>query len=333
MMTLDDVLVATRRLARLAAGAALLGGVLLNPAIAQNYPTKPIQLIVPVGAGGINDIVSRLIGGKLAETWGQPVVILNRPGAGGIVGTQLAATAPADGHTIVMVYSSHQVNPSLYAKLPYDTIADFEPIVMVNTVNLVLVVNAGVAAKSVSELIALARAQPGKLNFGAVGSGSMGHLAGMMFRQMAGVDIVHIGYKGVPDVNAALLGGDASMFFDSPITALPFIRSGKTRALAVTSTTRSQALPDVPTVAESGLPGYEALGWNGLLAPAGTPKTIINRLNAEFVRILRSPEVADKLKAQGVDVVAGTPEHFAHAIRTDIAKWAAIIKSAGIRLE
>ena len=315
------------------AAALACAGMCASPAWAQNFPVKPMRIVVPVGAGGINDIVSRLIGQKLSDSWGQPVLIENRPGAGGIVGSEIVAKAPPDGYTMLMVYSSHPVNPSLYARLPYDTVRDFEPVVMVNTVNLVLVVNAAVPVKSVTELIALARAQAGKLNYGAVGTGSLGHLAAVAFRQMAGVDIVHIPYKGAPQVSAALLNGDASMFFDSPITALPFITSGKTRALAVTSAVRSSALPDVPTMAESGLPGYEVLGWNGLVAPGGTPRAIINRLNTEIVRILRTPEVTDLLRKQGVDVVAGTPEQFATAIRTDIDKWARIVKEAGIRAE
>ena len=319
---------------RLCLAAALIcAGIFAPYAWAQNFPLKPMRIVVPVGAGGINDIVSRLIGQKLSDSWGQPVLIENRPGAGGIVGSEIVAKASPDGYTLLMVYSSHPVNPSLYARLPYDTVRDFEPVVMVNTVNLVLVVNASVPVKSVPELIALAKAQAGKLNYGAVGTGSLGHLAAVAFRQMAGIDIVHIPYKGAPQVSAALLSGDASMFFDSPITALPFISSGRTRALAVTSAVRSSALPDVPTMAESGLPGYEVLGWNGLVAPGGTPRAIITRLNTEIVRILRTPEVTDLLGKQGVDVVAGTPEQFATAIRTDIDKWARIVKEAGIRAE
>ncbi len=302
-------------------------------ALGQAFPSKPLQIIVPVGAGGINDIISRLIGQKLSESLGQPVVILNRPGAGGIIGTELAAKSPPDGHTMVMVYSSHPVNPALYAKLPYDSIKDFEPITMVNTVNLVLVVNASLPAKSIAELIAQAKASPGKLNFGAIGSGSLGHLAALVFKQMAKIDIVHVPYKSAPEVSAGLLSGDANLFFDSPITALPLIKGGRTRPLAVTSATRSSALPDVPTMAEAGVPGYEVVGWNGLLAPAGTPKPIVARLNSEIVKILRTPEVTNTLKAQGVDVVAGTPEEFAAAIRTDIAKWGRIVKEAGIRLD
>lgn len=300
---------------------------------AQTFPARPIQIVVPTGAGGINDIVSRLIAKKLSESVGQAVLVQNRPGAGGVIGSDLVAKSAPDGYTMVMVFSSHPVNPSLYAKLPYDSIKDFEPVTMVNTVNLVLVVNAAVPAKSVTELIALAKSEPGKLNYGAVGTGSLGHLGAMVFKQMAGIDIVHIPYKGAPEVNMALLNGDAKIFFDTPITALPFLKSGKTRALAVSSTTRSAALPDVPTMAEDGLPGYDVVGWNGLLLPAGTPKPIVAKLNAEIVAILRSPEVMNQLKAHGVDVVGGTPEHFANAIRTDIAKWAKIIKEAGIRLD
>ena len=314
--------------ATLLALAALLG----SGAIAQTFPTKPMQIIVPVGAGGINDIISRLIGQKLSESWGQPVVIQNRPGAGGIIGTEIVAKAPADGHMMVMVYSTHMVNPSLYAKLPYDSVRDFEPVTMVNTVELALVVNPDLPARNVAELLALARAQPGKLNYGAVGTGSLGHLAAMMFARLADVDIVHVPYKSAPEVSSALIAGDAKMFFDSPITALPLIKAGRTRVLAVTSSRRSSALPEVPTMAEAGVTGYDVVGWNGLLAPAGTPRPVIAKLNAEIVRILRSAEVADTLKKHGVDIVAGTPEHFANAIRLDIGKWAQIIKDAGIKL-
>jgi len=299
----------------------------------QAYPTKPIQLIVPLGPGGINDIISRLIAQKLTESWGQSVIVVNKPGAGGIIGSEAVAKAPPDGYTILMVYSSHMVNPSLYAKLPYDTIRDFAPITLVNTVNLVLTVGAAVPATSVSELITLAKARPGQLNYGTIGIGSLGHLAGLRFVEAAHVDIVQVPYKSAPEVTTALLRGDATLYFDSPITALPFIRSGKVRALAVTSAARSSVLPDVPTLPEAGLPGFEVVGWNGLLAPAGTPKAIIEKLNAEIVRILRSSEVTALLREQGVDVVGDTPEEFANVIRTDIEKWREIVKAAGIKIE
>jgi tripartite-type tricarboxylate transporter receptor subunit TctC len=299
----------------------------------QAYPIKPIQLIVPLGPGGINDIISRLIAQKLTESWGQSVIVVNKPGAGGIIGSEAVAKAPPDGYTILMVYSSHMVNPSLYAKLPYDTIRDFAPITLVNSVNLVLTVGAAVPATSVSELIGLAKARPGQLNYGTIGIGSLGHLAGLRFVEAAHVDIVQVPYKSAPEVTTALLRGDATLYFDSPITALPFIRSGKVRALAVTSAARSSVLPDVPTLAEAGLPGFEVVGWNGLLAPAGTPKVIIEKLNAEIVRILRSAEVTALLREQGVDVVGDTPEEFANVIRTDIEKWREIVKAAEIKIE
>lgn len=300
---------------------------------AQAYPGKPIQLVVPLGPGGINDIISRLVAQKLTESWGQSVVVVNKPGAGGIIGSEAVAKAAPDGYTLLMVYSSHMVNPSLYAKLPYDTVQDFEPITLVNTVNLVLTVGASVPVTSMSELIALAKARPGQLNYGTIGIGSLGHLAGIRFVKAANIDVVQVPYKSAPEVTTALMRGDATLYFDSPITALPFIRSGKVRALAVTSATRSSVLPDVPTVAEAGLPGFEVVGWNGLLAPARTPRPIIEKLNVEIVRILHTPEVATTLKEQGVDVVGDTPEDFTDVIRTDIGKWREIITASGIKIE
>jgi tripartite-type tricarboxylate transporter receptor subunit TctC len=305
----------------------------LPAAHAQAYPGKPIQLVVPLGPGGINDIISRLIAQKLTESWGQSVVVVNKPGAGGIIGSEAVAKAAPDGYTLLMVYSSHMVNPSLYAKLPYDTVQDFEPITLVNSVNLVLTVGASVPVTSMSELIALAKARPGQLNYGTIGIGSLGHLAGIRFVKAANIDVVQVPYKSAPEVTTALMRGDATLYFDSPITALPFIRSGKVRALAVTSATRSSVLPDVPTVAEAGLPGFEVVGWNGLLAPARTPRPIIEKLNTEIVRILHTSEVATTLKEQGVDVVGDTPEDFADVIRTDIGKWREIITASGIKIE
>jgi len=303
------------------------------PARGETFPSKPVQLIVPLGPGGINDIISRLIAAKLTESWGQPVIVVNKPGAGGIIGSEAVTKAAPDGYTILMVYSSHMVNPSLYSKLPYDSVRDFAPITLVNTVNLVLTVSPTVPVNSVQELIALAKAKPGTLNFGTSGIGSLGHLAALRFAKAAGIDVVHVPYKSAPEVITAMLRGDASFYFDSPITALPFIRSGKVKALAVTSAARSSVMPDVPTIAEAALPGFEVVGWNGLLAPAGTPKPTIDKLNADIVRILRRQEVVDQLKEQGVDVVGNTPEEFAARISADIAKWRDIIVAAGIKIE
>jgi tripartite-type tricarboxylate transporter receptor subunit TctC len=232
-----------------------------------------------------------------------------------------------------MVYSSHMVNPTLYKKLPYDSVRDFAPITLVNTVNLVLTVNPSVQVSSVKDLIELAKKKPGTLNYGTSGIGSLGHLAALRFAKSAGIDVVQVSYKSAPEVTTALLQGDVSFFFDSPITALPFIRSGKVKALAVTSLSRSSVLPEVPTVAEAALPGFEVLGWNGLLAPAKTPKAVVDKLNADVVRILHAPAVANQLRAQGVDVVGNTPEEFAAIIPADIAKWREIIVSAGIKME
>lgn len=316
----------------------LLGGavaLLAVPVVARAdaWPDKPIQLVVPVGPGGINDITSRLIAQKLTERLGQTVVVVNKPGAGGIIGSEAVAKASPDGYTILMVYSSHMVNPSLYAKLPYDTIHDFAPITLVNTVNLVLTTSARLPVRTVGELLALAKAKPGKLNYGTVGIGSLGHLAGLRFVKEAGIDVVQVPYKSAPEVMTALLAGDASFYFDSPITALPFIKSGKTRALAVTSRTRSPVMPDVPTLDESGLPGFDVVGWNGLVAPAHTPPEVINRLNRDVVAILHDPRVSKALAEQGVDVVGDTPQAFQKIIEADIAKWRDIIRQAGIRIE
>jgi tripartite-type tricarboxylate transporter receptor subunit TctC len=314
----------------LLAGAAAFAA---SPLRAETFPSKPIQLVVPLGPGGINDIISRLIAQKLTESWGQAVIVVNKPGAGGIIGSEAVAKATPDGYTILMVYSSHMVNPSLYGKLPYDSVRDFAPITLVNTVNLVLTVSPLVQANSVKELIALAKSKPGTLNYGTSGIGSLGHLAALRFANEAGIDVVQVPYKSAPEVTTALLRGDASFYFDSPITALPFIRSGKVKALAVTSATRSSVLPEIPTIAEAALRDFEVLGWNGLLAPAGTPKPVIDKLNGEIVRILRTREVTNQLKEQGVDVVGDTPEEFAAIIPVDIAKWREIITAAGIKIE
>ncbi len=322
-----------RRMLGLLGGLAAGAAARVPAADAQAYPAKPIQLVVPLGPAGINDIISRLIAQKLSESWGQQVVVVNKPGAGGIIGSELVAKAAPDGYTILMVYSSHMVNPSLHASLPYDTLRDFAPITLVNTVNLVLAVGAATPVKSAAELIAAAKARPGQINYGTVGVGSLGHLAGLRFAKAAGIDIVQVPYKSAPEVTSALLSGDVTLYFDSPITALPFIRSGKERALAVTSKTRSSVMPDVPTLDEAVLPGFEVVGWNGLVAPARTPKPIIDKLNAEVVRILHTPEVERSLKDQGVDVVGDTPEQFGDVIRTDVAKWSEIIKAAGLKIE
>ncbi len=295
------------------------------------YPNRPVRIIVPTGAGGLTDILARMVGQKLTEVWGQQVLIENRPGAGGTVGTEAVAKAPPDGYTLLWVFPAHMVSPSLYPKLSYDPIKDFSPISMVTGVNLVLLVNPSVPASSLKELIALAKAKPGSLNFGAVGEGSLGHLAGAVFKNMADLDIVHVPYKGTPQVTMALLANEVQMFFDVPITAIPQIRNGKLRALAVTSARRLASLPEVPTMQESGVPGYEVVGWNGLLAPAGTAKEIISKIHADIERLLKRPDVREWMAAQALDSVGSRPEEFAAVIQADMAKWARIAREIGLK--
>jgi tripartite-type tricarboxylate transporter receptor subunit TctC len=295
------------------------------------WPARPVRIIVPTGAGGVTDILARLVGQKLTEAWGQQVLVENRPGAGGTVGTEAVAKAAADGYTLLWVFPAHMVSPALYPKLPYDPIKDFAPITMVTGVNLVLLVNPAVPAGSVKELVALAKSRPGSLNYGAVGEGSLGHLAGAVFKSMAGADIVHVPYKGTPQVSVALLANEVQMFFDVPITAIPPIRSGKLRALAVTSARRLALLPDIPTMQEAGIPGYEVTGWNGVLAPAATPRDIVNKVHADIDRVLKRADVREWMAAQALESVGSRPEEFAAVIQSDMAKWTRIAREIGIK--
>jgi len=240
------------------------------------------------------------------------------------------AKAPPDGYTLLMVFPSHPVNPSLVRNMPFDTVRDFAPITMVGTVTQVLIVHPSFPARSVRELIAYARERPGQLNFGTVGRGSLGFLSAELFASMAGVRMVHVAYKGAPQVMTALIGGEIQIYFNVPITSLPQIKAGKVRALGVSTKSRLAIMPDVPTIAESGVPGYEVVGWNGILAPAKTPRPIIARLHDEIVKILRSPDVVESLTAQGVDPIGNTPEEFAAIVRFDVAKWARVLKNAGV---
>ncbi len=301
--------------------------------VAQTYPNKPIRLVVPAGAGGITDLLARIVAQKLGENVGQQVLVDNRTGASGIVGSEIVAKSAPDGYMLLMVYPSHPANPSLFAKMPYDTVNDFSPITMVSGVRLVLTVTHALPAKSVKELIALAKSQPGTLNYGSTGKGSLGHLAAELFRSMSGAQITHVPYKGAPQVITALISGEVGMFFDPPITAVPQVKAGKTRALGVSTKTRLAVLPDVPTIHEAGVPGFEVIGWNGILAPANTPKPIIDRLHAEIVKVLRTPDVVERFTQNGADIIANTPAEFAAIVKADVAKWAKVIQSAGIRPE
>jgi tripartite-type tricarboxylate transporter receptor subunit TctC len=298
---------------------------------ADAYPTRPIRLVVPSGAGGITDLLARIVVEKLRAELGQPVIVENRAGASGIIGSDVVAKAKPDGYTLLMVYPTHPVNPSLYKRLPYDTIRDFAPITMVGNVTQVLLINPSFPAKSVRELIALAKEQRGQLNYGSVGPGSMGFLSAELFASLAGLKFIHVAYKSNPMVTAALLEGEIQIYFTPPITALPQVKSGKLRALGVSTRERLPVLPDVPTIAEAGLPGYESTGWNGILAPAKTPREVIRRLNDAIVKVLRSPDVIEKFASQGVDPISNSPEEFATKIRVDIEKWAKVVTNAGIQ--
>jgi tripartite-type tricarboxylate transporter receptor subunit TctC len=313
---------------------AAIAAFLSFSAAAQSYPSKPIRLIVPFAAGGGNDNVARLVGRRLADGLGQPVVVDNRPGAGGVVGAELAAKSAPDGYTLFLGgVGSHAINPNLHDKLPYDPIKDFAPVALLAQAPLVLVVHPSVPAKSVAELTAYARAHPGKLNFASNGNGSSSQLAAVMFDSMAGVEMVHVPYKGLSPALADLLSGQVQLMFSSVVAILPHVKAGKLRGLAVTGAKRLASLPELPTIAESGLPGYEASSWYGILAPAGTPRDIVMKLNAELAKALEQPEVRNSLLAEGAEPVGGSPEAFAAHIRAEKERLGKLIRDAKIRLE
>jgi tripartite-type tricarboxylate transporter receptor subunit TctC len=298
------------------------------------YPAKPIRFVVPFPPGGPLDTVARALGQAMTMSWGQPVVVDNRPGAGGGIGAEIVAKSPADGYTMLMgAVSTHAINPTLYAKIAYDPLKDFVPVTQVANVPNVLVVHPAVPANSVKELIALAKAKPGTLNFASGSNGSAGHLAGELFKSMAGVDMVHIPYKGAAPAVTDLLAGQVSLMFDNLASASPQIRSGKLRALAVTTLTRTPFFPDLPTISESGLAGFDISTWFGVFAPAGTPPEVVAKLNAELVRILKTPEMKDRLALLGAEPVGNTTEQFLAYIKSEIPKYAKVIRDSGARVD
>jgi tripartite-type tricarboxylate transporter receptor subunit TctC len=312
--------------------ATLLAAV-AAPAGAAEYPARPIRIIIPSGAGGITDILGRVIAPRLTEGLGQQVVVDNRPGASGIVGSAIVAKAAPDGYTLLMVFPSHPVNASLYPDIPFDTVKAFAPITLVSAVAPVLIVNSQFPARSVPELIALAKEKPGQLNHGSVGASSMGHLGAELFRSMAGIRFSMVTYKGAPQVTTALLSGEIQFYLiGSAGTAATLVKAGRVRAIGVGAKQRIPALPDVPSISET-LPGYEARGWNGILAPAGTPKPVIDRLHREIVKVVHSPEFTQVLTTEGATAVGNTPAEFGAVIRDDVKKWAKIVKEAGLRGE
>ena len=297
------------------------------------YPERPVRVIVTFPAGGGTDIVARMVFQKVAERSGATFVIDNRGGAGGTIGTELAAKSPADGYTLVVVSGSHTINPSLYKKLPYDTVRDFAPVTLLVTGPGLLVVHPSLPARTVRQLIALAKERPGQLLFASAGNGTPPHLAAELFKHMTGTNIVHIPYKGNAQAMTDLIAGQVSLSFPTIPSALPHVQAGKLRALGVTSARRSSALPEVPAIAEAGVPGYEGSAWYGVLAPAGTPQGIIGRLQNELHNTLRLPELRDKLIAQGLEPVANTPAEFAAIIAMEITKWSKVVAASGAKVE
>ncbi len=297
------------------------------------YPVKPIRLIVPYAPGGPSDIFARTVGQVLTDAWSQPVIIDNRPGASGNVGTAAAAKAPPDGYTLNAVGISFAVAPALDTKLAYDPVRDFAPITLIATVNNLLVVHPALPVKSVRELIAFAHARPGQVSFASGGAGGAQHLAGELFNSMASIKMTHVPYKGSAPGLTALIGGETNVGFSDMLITLPHVKSGKLRALAVTGSERSALVPELPTIAESGLPGYSVTVWFGLLAPAATPSDIIGRINIEVVKSFKTTRMQERLAALGADPVASSPTQFADFVKSEMSKWAKVVKSAGIRVE
>lgn len=324
----------TRVLPALAFGISVLAtAVAPASAEAQSYPSRPLRFIVPFPPGGSTDIYARIIGPRLADALRQQVVIDNRPGAGGALGADLAAKAPPDGYTILMSNTSHSVLPSLHAKLPYDPLKDFAPVSLVALTHSLLLVNPSLPVKTVKDLIDLAKAQPGKLNYASGTTGASAHFGAELLKLMAGVNIVQVPYKGTAGQLTALIAGEVQMSFVTMPSALPHVTAGRLRVLAIGSPKRSSGLPDVPTVAESGLPGFDIGAWNGILAPAGTPPAIIARLNAEIVKMTHDPVAKGHASSQGAELVSNTPQEFTVYIKAQIARFAQVVKATGMRAD
>ena len=324
------------RAAGVAAGLVLAVAALVAPppAQAQAYPTKPVRMVVPFPPGGSLDIAGRLIAQKLSEAWGQTVVVENKPGAGGNIGADVVAKSPPDGYTILLgALSTHAVNPNLYKTMPYDAAKDFAPITLIAVTPNVLVVNASSPVNNVKEFIAYAKANPGKLAFGSGSNGSAGHLAGELFKVETGTDAVHIPFKGGAPATQALLAGDTQFMFDNLANAMAQVKAGKLKALAVTTAKRSPLVPDLPTMAEAGLPGFDISTWYGFFAPAGTPPAIVAKWNADVTKILNSPDVRAKIVADGAEPSPNTPEQFAQMIAAELAKYAKIVKASGAKVD
>ena len=304
-----------------------------NFAFAEDYPSKPIRIIVPYPPGGFNDTLARTLGQKLTEKWGQSVIVDNRPGGGTTIGANLAAKSAPDGYTLLIVSFAFAVNPALYPSLPYDTTKDFAPIVLAASTPNLLVVNPDLPVKSVKELIGLAKSKPGKLNYASAGNGSSNHLSMELLKSLTGIDAVHIPYKGSAPAVTDLIGGQVDLMFDNVPNVLQQVKAGKLRAIAVSGRERSPFVKDLPTVAESGVPGFDVSVWFGIVAPAGTPQPVVAKLNAEINRILKLPDIKQTFNSQGVEPAGGTPGEFSAFIAAQTTKWAKVVKDSGAKAE
>jgi tripartite-type tricarboxylate transporter receptor subunit TctC len=321
-----------KTLPRLALAAAALA--LVSTSFAQTYPTRPVRMMVPFPAGGGSDTMGRIVGAKLSERLGQQIVVENRPGAAGSIGADIAARAPADGYSILLGSTSELVQyPNVNPKIPYDPLRDFAPVSLVGTIPMVLVVHPSLPVKNVKDLVALAKSRPGEINFGSAGQGATTHLAVELFIQLTGVRMTHVPYKGSPQAVADLVAGNVQLGIPTMPAALPFIKAGRVKVLGVTTGKRASNLPDVPTLNEAGVKGYEAALWTGILAPAGTPAPIINRLNAEIAKVLELKDVQEALARQGAEAQPSSPAEFAAFLKSDYAKWARVVKEGGIRIQ
>lgn len=327
-LTKENRMVANRMLKTLALLACALCAA--GAVMAQAFPARPVRIIVPAPPGGAIDIIARLLADRLTTTWGQSVLVENKPGGSQIIGTEVVAKSPPDGHNLVIIASSHAVNPVLFKKMPFDSTKDFSFVVQTHAVPLLLAVTNSLPVKNVAELIAYAKANPEKLSYASSGQGSSLRTAAELFRSMTGTQILHVPYKGSTAAHPDLISGRTSMIFDTITAILPQVKSGAVRALAVTTLTRSSIAPDVPTIAESGVPGYDASSWGGILAPAGTPKEVVDALNAAMVKVLLAPDVSARLANSGIEVVGGTPRQFEEFMQTEMRKWAKVAKDAGV---
>jgi tripartite-type tricarboxylate transporter receptor subunit TctC len=317
-----------------AALALAAGCIAMAPAAAQNYPAKPIRFIVPFPPGGGNDTLARLIGQKITASTAQQVIVDNRPGAGGTIGAEAAARAPADGYTMFLAgVATHGINPNLRRKLPYDPVKDFDAVSLIASAPLLVVVHPSLPARTVKELVSLAKARPGQINYASNGAGGSSHLAGELFDMMTGTRMVHIPYKGLSPALTDLMSGQVQVMFSSAVAMLPQVKAGRLRAIAMTGARRSPAIPDLPTVAESGVPGYETGSWYGAVVPSGTPRPAVERLAQEIVAIVKSPDITHRLNEEAVIPIGSTPDEFAVHIRKELARWAQVIRQAGLQLE